>query len=174
MAPIMALESTLAKPGKKAPAIDLGLSETDRQAIAHGLEAVLADTFTLYLKTHGHHWNVTGPLFQTLHELFEEQYNALWMAVDDIAERIRALGFKSPVGYDDFSRLTSIKDHAGPNSDDAEMVRDLVVGHETLVRTVRKLLPAVESVHDEVTADLLIQRLAFSEKTAWMLRSMLQ
>jgi starvation-inducible DNA-binding protein len=155
-----------------AQPIDIGIPEETRQEIADGLNHVLADTYTLYLKTHGYHWNVTGPLFNTLHLMFEVQYNELWMAVDLIAERIRSLGSFAPGSYGDFAKLTAIEEAAGvPSAND--MIRDLVVGHETVARTARSVFPAVEKGGDEATADMLTQRLQAHEKTAWMLRSML-
>ncbi len=152
--------------------IDIGISTEDRQAITDGLGRLLADSYTLYLKTHNYHWNVTGPMFQTLHLMFEAQYNELALAVDQIAERIRSLGEYAPASYGDFARLTSI-----PQEDDRpdaeEMIRRLVAGQETVARTARSIFPVVEEAHDEPTADLLTQRLQVHEKTAWMLRSML-
>lgn len=153
--------------------IDTGISEADRKAIADGLGKVQADTYSLYLKTHYYHWNVTGPMFQTLHLLFETHYNELWMAVDPIAERIRALGFPAPGTYSQFAKLTSIKEDTGvPKATD--MIKNLVEGHETVIRTARGLLPKAGEVDDQVTADLLTQRLEIHEKTAWMLRSLLE
>lgn len=154
------------------PTIDIGIDEADRQAIAEGLSRLLADTYTLYLKTHNYHWNVTGPMFQTLHLMFEEQYNELAMAVDAIAERIRSLGAPAPGSYRDFSALTSVpEDDDRPGAE--EMIRRLVAGQETVARTARSVFPVVERAHDEATADLLTQRLQVHEKTAWMLRSLL-
>ncbi|HIK45011.1 MAG TPA: DNA starvation/stationary phase protection protein [Leptolyngbyaceae cyanobacterium M65_K2018_010] len=152
--------------------IDIGISEKDRQAIAEGLSKLLADTYTLYLKTHNFHWNVTGPMFQTLHLMFEAQYNELALAVDLIAERIRALGFPAPGSYTDFAKLSSIAEAEGVPSAD-EMIRQLVDGQEAVVRTARSIFPAVDKAHDEPTADLLTQRMQVHEKTAWMLRSLL-
>lgn len=152
--------------------INIGLKEEDRAKIVEGLGRVLADTYTLYLKTHNFHWNVTGPMFNTLHMMFQTQYNELWMAVDDLAERIRSLGAFAPGSYADFGKLTSIKEVDGvPKAED--MIAQLVEGHETVVRTVREVFPAADDVGDEATADLLTQRLQIHEKTAWMLRSML-
>jgi starvation-inducible DNA-binding protein len=132
----------------------------------------LADTFTLYLKTHFYHWNVTGPQFQTLHLMFETQYNELWMATDLIAERIRALGEEAPGSYAAYSKLTNIKESTQvPNA--AEMIQNLVDGHESVTRIAREMFPLAEQAHDEVTADLLTQRMQIHEKTAWMLRSLL-
>ena len=153
--------------------IDIGIREDDRQAIAAGLSRLLADTYTLYLKTHNFHWNVTGPMFQTLHVMFEEQYTELAAAVDEIAERIRALGYSAPATYSEFNRLTSIPETPGvPKAED--MIRLLVEGNEAVVKTVRKSFPAAEDAGDESTADLLVDRMRVHEKTAWMLRSLLQ
>ncbi|HZN24639.1 MAG TPA: Dps family protein [Burkholderiales bacterium] len=153
--------------------IDIGISEANRKTIAEGLSRLLADTYTLYLKTHNFHWNVTGPMFQTLHLMFETQYNELALAVDQIAERIRALGYPAPGTYADYSRLSSIKEEAGvPKAED--MIRLLVQGQEAVVRTARSIFPAVEEANDEPTADLLTQRMQIHEKTAWMLRSLLE
>lgn len=153
--------------------IDIGISEAHRKTIAEGLSRLLADTYTLYLKTHNFHWNVTGPMFQTLHLMFETQYNELALAVDQIAERIRALGYPAPGTYADYSRLSSIKEEAGvPKAED--MIRLLVQGQEAVVRTARSIFPAVEEANDEPTADLLTQRMQIHEKTAWMLRSLLE
>ena len=152
--------------------IDIGISEDDRAAITEGLARLLADTYTLYLKTHNYHWNVTGPMFQTLHLMFETQYNELALAVDLIAERMRALGAPAPGSYREFSALSSVpEDDDHPNA--TEMIGRLVLGQETVARTARSLFPVVEHAHDEPTADLLTQRLQTHEKTAWMLRSLL-
>ncbi len=153
--------------------IDIGITEKDRAAIAGGLGRLLADSYSLYLQTHNFHWNVTGPMFQTLHLMFEAQYTELSLAVDLVAERIRALGFPAPATYSEFARLTSIKEIAGvPKAD--EMIRLLVDGQETVVRTARTIFPLAESASDEATADLLTQRIQLHEKTAWMLRSLLE
>lgn len=158
---------------KQAPQIDIGIDEGTRKDIAEGLSKVLADTYTLYLKTHNFHWNVTGPMFRTLHLMFEEQYTELGAAVDEIAERIRSLGFPAPGTYSDFAKLTSIQETTGvPEA--TEMIRLLVEGQETVARTARSVFPAVEKGSDEPTADLLTQRMQSHEKTAWMLRSLLQ
>ncbi len=155
-----------------APQIDIGISETDRQAIADGLSRLLADSYTLYLKTHNYHWNVVGPMFNTLHLMFEEQYNDLALAVDQIAERIRALGAPAPGTYREFAELSSVaEDDDHPDAE--EMLRRLVDGQETVVRTARSIFPVVDEARDETTADLLTQRMQVHEKTAWMLRSML-
>lgn len=156
----------------KAMPVNIGIEENERRAIVDGLSRLLADTYTLYLKTHNFHWNVTGPMFQTLHLMFEQQYNELALAVDLIAERIRALGFPAPATYSAFARLSSIKEDEGvPNA--TEMIRLLVEGQETVVRTARSIFPVVDQAHDEPTADLLTQRMQVHEKTAWMLRSLL-
>lgn len=154
-------------------AIDIGIGEKDRKAIAQGLSRLLADTYTLYLKTHNFHWNVTGPMFQTLHLMFEAQYNELALAVDLIAERIRALGLPAPGTYAEFQKLTSIRETAGvPKAE--KMIQLLVEGQEAVVRTARSVFPLVDRVNDEPTADLLTQRMQVHEKTAWMLRSLLE
>jgi starvation-inducible DNA-binding protein len=156
----------------QAMPINIGIEEKDRREIAEGLSRLLADTYTLYLKTHNFHWNVTGPMFQTLHLMFETQYNELALAVDLVAERIRALGFPAPGTYTEFSRLSSIKEDEGtPGAQ--EMIRSLVRGQESVVRTARSIFPVVERANDEPTADLLTQRMQVHEKTAWMLRSLL-
>lgn len=157
----------------KFPPINIGINEEDRKEIAEGLSRLLADTYTLYLKTHNFHWNVTGPMFQTLHLMFETQYTELALAVDLIAERIRALGYPAPGTYNDFARLSSIQEAPGvPKA--SEMIRLLVEGQEAVVRTARSIFPAVEKVNDEPTADLLTQRMQLHEKNAWMLRSLLE
>jgi len=153
--------------------IEIGIDSEDRQTLVDGLSRVLADTYTLYLKTHHYHWNVTGPMFNSLHNMFEEQYTDLWNATDDIAERIRALGEFSPGTYAQFSELTSIEEDNGTPSA-KRMIANLVKGHETLVRTARDVTIAAEKAEDQVSADLLTQRMAASEKTAWMLRSLLE
>jgi len=165
-------KKTSSRTSKAAATIDIGIPESDREEISAGLSRVLADTFTLYLKTHHYHWNVTGPLFNTLHLMFETQYNELWMAVDEIAERIRSLGEFAPGTYAQFTELTSIDVSTGVPAAE-QMIADLVAGHEAVARTARELFPTVESADDEPTADLLTQRLQAHEKTAWMLRSML-
>jgi starvation-inducible DNA-binding protein len=156
----------------KAMPIDIGIEEKDREEIAQGLSKLLADTYTLYLKTHNFHWNVTGAMFQTLHLMFEQQYNELALAADQIAERIRALGFFAPGSYREFSRLSSIKEEDGVINA-MEMIRLLVEGQEAVIRTARSIFPIVDRVNDQPTADLLTQRLQVHEKTAWMLRSLL-
>lgn len=152
--------------------IDIGIPEADRAKIAEGLSRLLADSYTLYLKTHNYHWNVTGPMFNTLHLMFETQYTELATAVDEIAERIRALGHPAPGSYKDFSRLTSIEEEQGSPTAE-EMIRQLVIGQETVVKTAREVFPLADDAHDEPTADLLTQRMQLHEKNAWMLRSML-
>ena len=152
--------------------IDIGISDELRQEIGAGLSRLLADTYTLYLKTHNFHWNVTGPLFNTLHLMFETQYTELALAVDLIAERIRALGLPAPGSYAQFAKLTCIQEETGVPAAE-EMIRQLVKDQETVVRTARSIFPAVEKAGDEPTADLLTQRMQIHEKTAWMLRSML-
>jgi len=155
-----------------AMGVDIGIAEPDRKAIAEGLNALLADTYGLYLKTHAFHWNVTGPMFQTLHLMFETHYNELWLAVDPVAERIRALGFPVRATYAAFGKLSSIPETDGvPEATD--MVRELVKGHEAAARTARSIFPKAEKGGDESTVDLLTQRLQIHEKTAWMLRSLL-
>ena len=152
--------------------IDIGISKKDRKNIADGLSKLLADTYTLYLKTHNFHWNVEGPMFNTLHLMFETQYNELALAVDAIAERIRALGHPAPGSYAAYSKLSSIKEETGtPKAE--EMIRQLVDGQEAVARTARAVFPSAEKAGDEPTADLLTQRLQIHEKTAWMLRSLL-
>lgn len=153
--------------------IDIGIATEDRKAIAAGLAKLLADSYSLYLKTHAFHWNVTGPMFQTLHLMFETHYTELALAVDAIAERIRSLGEFAPGSYAAFGRLTSIKDADGvPPA--LKMVEELVLGHEAVVRTARSLYAATDKAGDEATADLLTQRIQIHEKTAWMLRSLLE
>ena len=155
-----------------AVAIDIGIPASDREAIAKGLARVLADSYTLYLKTHNYHWNVTGPLFNTLHLMFETQYTELAQAVDEIAERIRALGYPAPGSYRDYASLTSIEEDS--DAPDAEtMIRRLVAGQEAVVRTAREVFPLAAEAHDEPSADLLTQRMQVHEKNAWMLRSLL-
>ncbi len=153
--------------------INIGISEQDRHSIVDGLSTMLADTYTLYLKTHNFHWNVTGPMFQTLHAMFEEQYVELSQAVDQIAERIRALGSHAPGTYAQFARLTSIKEPDGVPSAQ-EMIKQLVQDQEAVVRSARSMFKAVDQANVETTADLLTQRMQVHEKTAWMLRSLLE
>ena len=152
--------------------IDIGISQQDRKKIAEGLSRLLADTYTLYVKTHNFHWNVTGPLFNTLHLMFEQQYTELATAVDEIAERIRALGFPAPGSYAQFGGLTNIAEETGvPTAQ--EMIAQLCKDQEIVVRTAREVFPVADEAHDEPSADLLTQRMQVHEKTAWMLRSML-
>ncbi len=156
-----------------APPINIGISDEHRQAIAEGLSRILADTYTLYLKTHNFHWNVTGPMFQTLHLMFEGQYNELALAVDAIAERIRTLGFPAPGTYSEYAKLSSIAETPGvPKAE--EMISLLVEGQEAVARTARSVFAIADEANDEPTADLLTQRLQIHEKNAWMLRSLLQ
>ena len=155
------------------PPIDIGIPEAERRRIAEGLSALLADSYTLYLMTHNFHWNVTGPQFNSLHAMFMGQYTEQWNAIDVIAERIRALGFPSPGTYAEFARLTSIREPEGvPEAN--EMVRQLVVAQEATARTARNLFPVVDAARDQPTADMLTQRINVHEKTAWMLRSLLE
>lgn len=152
--------------------IDIGIEESKRKAIAEGLSHLLADTYTLYLKTHNYHWNVTGPMFQTLHLMFETQYTELALAVDLVAERIRSLGEKAPGSYTEFAKLSSIKEAVG-NVSAEDMIKDLVKAQESVIKTARSVFPVADEAHDEATADLLTQRIQLHEKTAWMLRSLL-
>jgi starvation-inducible DNA-binding protein len=153
--------------------INTGIDETSRKEIAEGLSRLLADTYSLYMKTHYFHWNVTGPMFNTLHLMFEAQYTELALAVDLVAERIRALGFPAPGSYSAYAQLTSIPETTEvPNAN--EMIKLLVEGQEAVVRTARSIFPAADAAHDEPTADLLTQRMQIHEKTAWMLRSLLE
>ena len=157
----------------KNPSINIGISDGDREKIVRGLSALLADSYTLYLMTHNFHWNVTGPQFNSLHLMFMGQYTEQWNALDIVAERIRALGYPAPGTYKEFVKLASIKEVEGaPKSDD--MIRHLVAAQEATARTARKLFPVVEAAGDQPTADLLTQRLEIHEKTAWMLRSLLE
>lgn len=157
-----------------APPINIGISEKDRAAITQGLSRLLADTYTLYLTTHNFHWNVTGPMFNTLHVMFMTQYTELWNAVDPVAERIRSLGHPAPGSYAEFGRLTSLPDAPVKPPPAMDMVRILVKGHEAVARTARELFPLADKASDEPTADLLTQRLTVHEQTAWMLRSLLE
>ena len=156
------------------PPINIGISEKDRAAIAKGLSRLLADTYTLYLTTHNFHWNVTGPMFNTLHTMFMVQYTELWNAVDPVAERIRALGHIAPGSYAQFGKLTSLPDAPEQPPKALEMVCMLMQGHEAVARTARELFPLADQAHDEPTADLLTQRLTVHEQTAWMLRALLE
>lgn len=153
--------------------IDIGIDSKNREQIAMALSKVQADTYTLYLKTHNFHWNVTGPMFQTLHLMFEQQYNELWLAVDLVAERIRSLGSPAPGTYRQLSALTCIKEDDGvPRAE--EMIRRLVEGHEAVARTARAAFKLADEAHDQPTCDLLTQRMQVHEKTAWMLRSLVE
>lgn len=155
------------------PKINIGIPEGARQEIAQSLGRLLADTYTLYLKTHNFHWNVSGPMFTTLHALFETQYNELWLATDLVAERIRALDEYAPGSYQEFAKLTSIQEAKGvPHAKD--MIAQLLEGHEAVARTARSIFPTAEKGADEATLDLLTQRIQLHEKTAWMLRSLLK
>ena len=162
------------KTGGNAPSINIGIGDKDRAAIAAGLSKLLADTYTLYLTTHNFHWNVTGPMFNTLHLMFMEQYTELWNAVDPVAERIRSLGHPAPGSYAQFGRLSSIQDAPETPPAALDMVRILVEGHEAVARTARGVFPVADKAGDEPTADLLTQRLTVHEQTAWMLRSLLE
>lgn len=152
--------------------IDIGIDADQRAEIAQGLSRLLADSYTLYLKTHNYHWNVTGPQFTALHTMFETQYNELALAVDQIAERIRALGYPAPGSYSAFAELTSIEEEIDQPAAE-EMIKRLVAGQEAVVRTARSVFPSVDEANDEPSADLLTQRMQIHEKNAWMLRSML-
>jgi starvation-inducible DNA-binding protein len=154
-------------------AANLGINEKDRLKVVEGLSRLLADTYTLYLKTHNFHWNVTGPMFQTLHTMFQTQYTEMWTNIDLIAERIRSLDAPAPGTYAEFSKLASIKETAG-NPKAQDMIRILLEGHEAVTRTARKVFPAAEQANDQPTMDLLTQRMEVHEKTAWMLRSLLE
>ena len=156
------------------PAINIGIGDKDRAAVAAGLSKLLADTYTLYLTTHNFHWNVTGPMFNTLHAMFMAQYTELWNAVDPIAERIRSLGHPAPGSYSQFGKLSSLKDVPESPPKAMDMVRILVQGHEAVARTARGVFPQADKAGDEPTADLLTQRLTVHEQTAWMLRSLLE
>lgn len=169
----MASKKKAAAPTPDVPAIDLGISDKDREKIAKGLSRLLADTYVLYFKTHGFHWNVEGPMFNTLHLMFMGQYTELWTALDAIAERIRSLGFPAPGSYGELVKHASIEETPGV-PDALEMVRLLVVGHDAVARTAREAFKLAEKASDQSTADLLTQRLQIHEKTAWMLRSLLK
>lgn len=154
--------------------INIGISDKDRAAIAAGLSKLLADTYTLYLTTHNFHWNVTGPMFNTLHTMFMAQYTELWNAVDPIAERIRSLGHAAPGSYQQFTALSTLPDAPALPPKALQMVQILVDGHEAVARTARSIFPLADAAGDEPTADLLTQRLTVHEQTAWMLRSLLE
>ena len=162
------------QPKATRSAVNIGISDKDRAAIAQGLSRLLADTYTLYLTTHNFHWNVTGPMFNSLHAMFMTQYTELWNAVDPIAERIRALGHPAPGSYAQYAQLSSLPDAPTTPPKAMEMVRILAEGHEAVARTARSLFPVVDKASDEPTADVLVQRLAVHEQTAWMLRSLLE
>ena len=162
------------QPKATRSAVNIGISDKDRAAIAQGLSRLLADTYTLYLTTHNFHWNVTGPMFNSLHAMFMTQYTELWNAVDPIAERIRALGHPAPGSYAQYAQLSSLPDAPKTPPKAMEMVRILAEGHEAVARTARSLFPVVDKASDEPTADVLVQRLAVHEQTAWMLRSLLE
>jgi starvation-inducible DNA-binding protein len=173
----MAKKTGTGKKGAPPPAaggINIGISEKDRGAIAGGLSRLLADTYTLYLTTHNFHWNVTGPMFNTLHTMFMAQYTELWTAVDPIAERIRSLGHPAPGSYAQYGALSSLPDAPAMPPKALAMVRILVDGHEAVARTARSIFPLADAAGDEPTADLLTQRLTVHEQTAWMLRSLLE
>jgi starvation-inducible DNA-binding protein len=154
-------------------AIDTGISSRDRSAIAQGLSRLLADTYVLYLKTHSFHWNVEGPMFQTLHQMFMDQYTEAWNAIDPIAERIRALGHYAPGSYKQYVALATVKESEGvPKAQ--KMVAELIAGQEAVARTARSVLPLADAANDQPTLDLLTQRLNIHEKNAWMLRSLLK
>jgi starvation-inducible DNA-binding protein len=158
---------------RSAPEIEIGIDPSDRRAIADGLSTLLADTYTLYLKTQSFHWNITGPMFRALHVMFEEQYKDLASAADEVAERVRALGHPAPGSFAQFSKLTTLQEETGtPQAE--EMVRQLVTGHEAVVRTARNAFTTAEEAEDQVTMDLLAERMQVHEKQAWMLRSLLQ
>jgi starvation-inducible DNA-binding protein len=167
-------KATSDTPAARGSHINIGIAEADRGAIAGGLAHLLADTYTLYLTTHNFHWNVTGPMFNTLHQMFMVQYTELWTAVDPIAERIRSLGHAAPGSYAQFGALASIPDVPVSPPKALEMVRILVEGHEAVARTARGMFPLADKAGDEPTADLLTQRLTVHEQTAWMLRSLLE
>jgi starvation-inducible DNA-binding protein len=169
---IQPYDAPITYPAETTMDLNTGISRADRETIAAGLSRLLADSYTLYLKTHNYHWNVTGPQFNTLHQMFETQYTELAIAVDDIAERIRALGIKAPGSYQEFSQLTAVEEGTGEESAE-DMIRQLAIGQETVVRTAREAFPAASDANDEPTADLLTQRMQLHEKNAWMLRSML-
>jgi starvation-inducible DNA-binding protein len=159
---------------KSSEGPNIGIDEGDREAIANGLSELLADTYTLYLTTHNFHWNVTGPMFNTLHAMFMTQYTELWNAVDPIAERIRSLGHVAPGSYAQFGKLSSLQDAPSTPPKAMAMVSHLADGHEAVARTARRIFPMADKANDQPTADLLTQRLDIHEKTAWMLRAMLE
>ncbi len=154
--------------------VNIGISDQHREEIAAGLSNVLADSYTLYLTTHNFHWNVTGPMFNSLHTMFEQQYTELWNAIDPIAERIRSLGHVAPGSYTQYAQLTSLPDAPQTPPTAMNMIQILASGHEATARTARSLYPLTDTAKDEATADMLTQRIAVHEQTAWMLRSMLE
>ena len=163
----------MASKKQQAPQIDIGINSADREKIVKGLSVLLADSYTLYLMTHNFHWNVTGPQFNSLHNMFMTQYTEQWNALDIIAERIRSLGFPAPGTYKEFIKLASIKEVEGvPKA--TNMIRHLVAAQEATARTARRLFPIVDEANDQPTADVLTQRIDVHEKTAWMLRSLLE
>ena len=162
------------KKEKSAVGPNIGISDSDRKTITQGLSELLADTYTLYLTTHNFHWNVTGPMFNTLHTMFMTQYTELWNAVDPIAERIRSLGHVAPGSYEQFSKLSSLSDAPSSPPKALQMVRILAEGHEAVARTARRIFPMADEANDQPTADLLTQRLDIHEKSAWMLRALLE
>ncbi len=174
--PVTVDTTPLAHTAPSAPGIDIGIRTQDRKAIADALSKDLADAYTLYLKTHNFHWNVTGQMFNSLHNMFEAQYTEQWNALDEIAERIRALGFNAPGSYREFMALTSITEEPGltDSADWKEMVRQLVLGNEAVCRTAREALDVADEANDQPTVDLMTQRLQVHEKNAWMLRSLLE
>lgn len=169
-------KTTASKSAKKPdmPSINIGISEAQRAAIAQGLSRLLAETYTLYLTTHNFHWNVTGPMFNTLHTMFMGQYTEMWNAVDPIAERIRALGFHAPGSYAEFSKLSTLADAPAKPPKALAMVELLAKGHEAIARTAREVFDVVDAANDQPSADLLTQRMDIHEKTAWMLRALLE
>ncbi|WP_233505570.1 Dps family protein [Rhodohalobacter sp. SW132] len=167
------MSSTTVVNGQKDMEINIGISDSNREKIAMGISKILADSYMVYLKTHNYHWNVTGPHFHSLHEQFEEQYTELAAAIDDIAERIRALGHRAPGSFREYQELTSIEEDTD-QPDSMEMVRRLAVDNETILRTAREALPACEEAGDEASIDMITERLHVHSKTAWMLRSHLE
>ena len=153
--------------------LNTGINEEKREVIAENLKLLLAETYTLYLKTHKYHWNVTGPMFQTLHVMFEEHYNAMALAVDEIAERIRVMGVKAPGSYSEFAKLSRVKEDVSVNTAAQDMIKVLLSDHEQIVRTAKETLPILEDANDEGTNSLLGARIEYHEKTAWMLKSLL-
>ncbi|HEX5486961.1 MAG TPA: Dps family protein [Limnobacter sp.] len=169
-------KSNPSKSAKKPdmPSINIGIPESQRAAIAQGLSRLLAETYTLYLTTHNFHWNVTGPMFNTLHTMFMGQYTEMWNAVDPIAERIRALGFHAPGSYAEFSKLSTLADAPAKPPKALAMVELLAKGHEAIARTAREVFDVVDAANDQPSADILTQRMDIHEKTAWMLRALLE